>query len=428
MRVISLIIAMLLSVASMAQQKHFLYIQGENQQPFYLRMDGVIYSSSASGHIIIPRLDNGPVDMIVGFPRSQWPEQRFTVEIKSADKGLVLKNNAGKSWLLQDLQTQSSIEGQALVSAKQTGKEIEKKKTDDPFATSLADAINDPGIRDVDLVKNENKAPVVKKTTPPVVSNPPVSKPVDTAVVAKPVVKEIKPVQEEAKPVVAEAKPAPVVVPTEPFVNEVKKLFENKTGELLNLLYLDRNGRSIDTVYVSFDVQPEVDSISLHAENLIKQQDSIAATKTITEKVKEVESIQKAAVAETPVQSTTEVPLIEKPVVSESEKTKAQALPSRKDCKQVATEKDMVSARKKAYTMGTDADVIAFYTKEVKSKCYSVALLQALSFAFVNDAARYQFFQDAYPWVYDPSNYEQLERLFVSKEYISKFRKLINAE
>lgn len=427
MRVISLIIAMLLSVATMAQQKHFLYIQGENQQPFYLKMEGVIYSSSASGHIIIPRLENGPVDMIVGFPRSQWPEQRFKVDIKSADKGLVLKNKAGISWLLQDLQTQSSIEGQALVSAKEVGKETEKKKTDDPFATSLADAINDPGIRDVDLVKNENKAPVVKKTTPPVVSNPPVSKPVDTALLAKPVVKDVKSVQGEVKPVVAAPKPAPVAVSTEPFVNEVKKLFENKSGEVLNLKYVDRNGKSIDTVYVSFDVEVEVDSISIHAENLIKQQDSITATKMITEKVKDSAPVQQVAVTETPVQSSTPAPVIEKAqtVVSEP---KASVLPSRKDCKQVATEKDMLSARKKAYSLGTDADVIALYTKEVKSRCYNVSLLQALSFAFVNDAARYQFFQDAYPWVYDPANYEQLERLFVSKEYISKFRKLINAE
>lgn len=423
---------MLLSVALSAQQKHFLYIQGENQQPFYLKMEGAIFSSSASGHIILPHLENGAVELTIGFPRAQWPEQVFRVDMKSADRGFILKNNTGKGWVLQDLQTLTMVDGQQVVSNKEALKEPEKKRTDDPFASSLADAINDPGIRDVDLVKNEaaSKAPVVKKA--PVVTpapSPQIKKPVDSPAAIKPAIVEVKPVQADVKPTNPVPAASVAVAVQQPFVNEVKKLLEERNELSLNQVYLDRNGTSIDTIYLSFEVPVVVDSVSLLAEQLIKE-DSVRLSKPTTIEKHETPTIEKA---ETPVSKpvATTTPQFEDKVVS-AEKEKdivvKPALPSRKDCKQVATEKDMIAARKKAYTQGSDAEVIALYMKEVKSRCYTVNLIQALSFAFVNDASRYQFFQEAYPWVYDPANYNQLERLFVSKEYIAKFRTLINAE
>ncbi|MFN5762078.1 MAG: hypothetical protein ACK44U_08370, partial [Sphingobacteriales bacterium] len=110
MRILTLFILMLLPVTLSAQQKYFLYVQGENQQPFYVKMEGVIFSSSASGFILLPRLGNGVVDLIIGFPRAQWPEYSFSIEMNSADRGLILKNEQNKGWNLYDLQSKQIMQ------------------------------------------------------------------------------------------------------------------------------------------------------------------------------------------------------------------------------------------------------------------------------------------------------------------------------
>ncbi len=42
-----------------AQQNHFVYIQADNQQPFYVKYDGKNYSSTSIGYLILPKLTNG---------------------------------------------------------------------------------------------------------------------------------------------------------------------------------------------------------------------------------------------------------------------------------------------------------------------------------------------------------------------------------
>lgn len=436
MRLLSLIILMLLPVALMAQQKHFLYIQGENQQAFYVKMEGVIYSSSASGFIIIPRLENGVVDMTIGFPKAQWPEHSFSIEIKSADKGLILKNGLDKGWFMQDLQTQEMLSGSKIfVKKADTG--TDKKKTDDPFASALADAISDPGIREVDLITTT----VPQKTTvpvPPVVTTPPVvSQPVKEVSATQPSLSESKPSRETVK---KEPVKEVQAIEDKPFVHHVEKIAESRKEKHLGLVYVDTNGDQSDTILVTIDFPEIKDSGIATIQPVLKD----SPVTVLTEKMShaEVPSTPVASPAALGTESSAATVVVAKPTAVPAkeqvqpeasaevdyEKTAASVLPNRKDCKDIATEKDMVSARKKAYTLGADADMIRHYTKEVKSKCYTVGLLQSLSFAFVNDASRFQFFQEAYPWVMDPSNFPQLERLFVSKEFISRFRKLINAE
>ena len=46
----------LVGLASKAQQFHFVYLQTDNKQPFYVRINEKLYSSSASGYVVIPKL------------------------------------------------------------------------------------------------------------------------------------------------------------------------------------------------------------------------------------------------------------------------------------------------------------------------------------------------------------------------------------
>ena len=75
-----------------AQQNHFVYIQTENKQPFYVRIADRLLSSSSSGYVVIPKLKNGSYNMHIGFPKNEWPTQKIILNIKDRDEGYVLKD------------------------------------------------------------------------------------------------------------------------------------------------------------------------------------------------------------------------------------------------------------------------------------------------------------------------------------------------
>jgi len=88
-----------------ARENRFIYIQTENKQAFYVKMDKRILSSSSSGYIIIPKLIDSTYNFSIGFPKNEWPEQNVTITVKGTDAGYLLKNSGGKGWGLYNLQT-----------------------------------------------------------------------------------------------------------------------------------------------------------------------------------------------------------------------------------------------------------------------------------------------------------------------------------
>jgi hypothetical protein len=105
-RLIGLLVIMGCSLNGWAQQSdHFIYLQSDTKQSFYVRLhvgaDPI--SSSASGYLIMPKVAQGSFSFWVGFPDNSFPEQHFVCAI-SADKGFLLKRFPDKGWALYDLQ------------------------------------------------------------------------------------------------------------------------------------------------------------------------------------------------------------------------------------------------------------------------------------------------------------------------------------
>ena len=105
LRVTIFFICLFISFSIQAQQNHFIYIQTENKQPFYVKLDKKIYSSSASGYLIIPKLKEGIYNLIVGFPKNEWPEQKIKSTLGDKDLGYLLKNFGDKGWGFFNLQS-----------------------------------------------------------------------------------------------------------------------------------------------------------------------------------------------------------------------------------------------------------------------------------------------------------------------------------
>ena len=101
------------NASAQTKANHFIYIQSETKDPFFLMLNGVNYSSSPNGYLILAKLQNGLINFIIGFARDKYPEQKFSYTVADKDLGFSLKLNGNKQWELFNLQDFSTVtEGQ----------------------------------------------------------------------------------------------------------------------------------------------------------------------------------------------------------------------------------------------------------------------------------------------------------------------------
>lgn len=98
-----LITAVLICNVTRAQPTNFIHIQSENNQPFYVQLNGSVYSSSVTGYLVIPQVPVGEHTLIVGFPRNIFPEYVFTCSMADKPRGYSLKQSVDNSWSLFDM-------------------------------------------------------------------------------------------------------------------------------------------------------------------------------------------------------------------------------------------------------------------------------------------------------------------------------------
>lgn len=115
-RLIGLWLMMCCSLLGIAQQNdHFIYIQSDNKQPFYVKVGsgGSAINSSSSGYLILPKIPAGNVSLTIGFSDNSAPEQHFVCPIPGdKDKGYLLKHFPDKGWALYDMQELTLIYAQ----------------------------------------------------------------------------------------------------------------------------------------------------------------------------------------------------------------------------------------------------------------------------------------------------------------------------
>ncbi len=154
---------MIASLWGAAQHHHYIYIQGDNQQNFYIRKGSDVISSSVSGFVILPKIAPGQQQLLIGFPKNEFPEYEFTVDILNKDRGFSLKNFNEKGWGLFDLQSLEVIMGKMIEPKKETSGNDFSPLTNDPFSVILASAVDDPRIRETSLVYREPAMSVALK-------------------------------------------------------------------------------------------------------------------------------------------------------------------------------------------------------------------------------------------------------------------------
>jgi hypothetical protein len=448
-KIVLLIPVLFLSAFKLAaQQNYFIYLQTENKQPFYLKLDRKILSSSATGYLIVPKLQDTSYTFIIGFPKNEWAEQYVSYTVNKKDAGFLLKNFGDKGWGLFNLQTMGIV----MAGTKPVITDVATPVKKEPEVTALVATVKEvvpEKIAEEKVVVKEEVKPVEteKKTeqkTPAVVA--------DTLIAVKEVTADAK--EPEKKPVVEILKkPEPVAT-----TSQIKKLFSISSSEGSDMVYTDIINGHADTIRLFIPAEkakvviPAVESEKKQPEAIIeipkkeeplpelikKEESNIPETKK-QEPQKEipVEKVPKFIDIEIPRQKTDTIKE-KQPVEEVKDEIILKAVPEQprstpsarpviinSDCKSLASDEDFLKLRKKMAAEDKEDEMINQAKKVFKSRCFTTEQVKNLSVLFLKDEGKYKFFDTVYPFVSDSYNFSTLQSQLTDEYFISRFKAMI---
>ncbi|MGN6619367.1 MAG: DUF4476 domain-containing protein [Ilyomonas sp.] len=453
-----------------AQEKHFIYIQADNKQPFYVILNGKNYSSSSIGYIILSKLDNGNYTITVGFPKNIYPEQKFDLKVDSRDYGYALKNLGDKGWGLFDLKTLDVVKANTDTSAENVATTQPAKPN--PFGEMLSDVVNDST-----LTKNNAASGIDTNTSAAKVEVDTVS--TQTASASTNVEEEKTPdsttvatTTESEEDSNTDSTAVAATETTKPEQNEdtsaslsdfdtkgIIKAEESNTTDGTNLVFIDFNKSVNDTIRVfipsnasdtnsegttaaastvTTPVETSIDSneiaSSSKTNNPAPASNNIATLDNITSSSngKEDSSSKEAGKQVTnPFFNGTESNNKDNNAVTEQAQTDSTSAIStdksmvRSSCNDMVSDKDITKLKRKLVTE-TETDVmIQTVKKGLKGKCISTDNVRELGRLFISDESRYTFFDAIYPSVYDYGSFSSLENQLFDNYYRNRFKAML---
>lgn len=348
--------------------QHYIFIEADGQQPFYVKRADTLYSSSASGFLIIPKVPKGDFNILLGFPKAIYPEAVFEINEVSRDRGFHLKLFEGKGWGLFDRTSMEVIYSKNNQIDKSASDAI--KKTANPFAALLSDATGDDRLIEQDLG-------VTKKQ---LAKDPNVE----------------QPKKEDVRAIADKISPETSVL---------VKLEELETDKEKIISYIDRkSGGQIDTVVIRI--------AKLEQSDIKTGQMPVSSGLPLAqEEVKappEVKSI-------TPTQE----------VKGNTEEVQSTVFRQLSACtKPVAEAKDMLNLQKKILGMAKEEDQLAYVEKVFGMKCFTSKQAVEVASWFLDENSRMNLFKRVYWSVSDHDDFKQAGALFFKEENIKAFKQL----
>ena len=472
------------SYSSIAQINHFIYLQTENKQPFYVKFNKKIISSSVSGYLIIPKLQPGSYDLIIGFPKNEWAEQHFTGSVKNDDVGYLVKNFGEKGWGLFNLQTLQV----AMAGEKNTEAIVVKVDKTDEFSSLLSNVVNDPSI----LKKEFEKKDEIKTDTSSSASHLKNESKTELGGVKE---------TDSVTNIIVAGKSINDQIKLERKIEKIRQA-NDKAG--LNIVYVDKGIEQSDTVNIY--IPTNINTIAAEVSTAVKQKEdqlqiadsiksdqsltliaetpytkkkssvnenarladnssdsinsinaSIAANETADSSAIIKQGKENLAVANSPKtkkQGEGKFLPIELTPVDANQKQKADLINEGKvlnteitksnvvadstinnqkstklminsDCIANASNDDFFKIRKKMASAKTDDSMLEIAKKGFKARCFSSEQVKSLGGLFLKELDRYTFFDMAYQFVWDAYNFSILEDQLSDPYYKSRFKAMI---
>lgn len=446
-----------------SQRVYFVYLQSEQEQPFFIKMDEKTHSSSASGYLILSKLKDSSYNITLGFPQNKWPEQRFSIDIKARDHGFLVKNFGDKGWGLFDMQS-LAVQMSLTTANKETSNTVRKPVS--AFTDILAKAADDSTLRERPVVvKADEKKPEIKvneaakkeEMKPAAVTpgglkteeNKPEIKTEEFAkkeepkpVVADTVVATIKDTKAEVttgpvtiKPAVTEEKagvkteePKPETIrekqadPLAENLQATEELYkrsvvirkgESSTTEGFGLTFIDEFGNGLkDTIRILIpNPKPVASLVKTEPRQEKKFLDITSDTSVVNREAKQPlkDQVEEEGIA----------------IPNSQAAVSAEKGPEASACKEVAAETDFLKLRKNMASAETDDDMIYEAKKYFKNKCFATSQIKNLSTLFLNEEGKYKFFDLAYQYASDPANFKSLQSELKDGYYINRFKAML---
>jgi hypothetical protein len=379
-----------------AQQTHFIYIQTNDKQSFYVKLNDKVYSSAASGYVILSKLIDSTYNLVIGFPKTELPQQNLSCTINKKDLGFILKDFGDKGWGLLNLQTSDITMANSASSENNT---IKEERTDS-FSNMLSAVVNDPIIKQDIIVKKE-----VKDTSQSIQNTEPAG--IET------VSKEI---------------PASMPITVK---STITKMMQKINQGGTELIYLDNNNSSQDTIRM-FIPADKIDVSVQQPDSQQIEEKRIIAEATAEDPVKIDIPVKAVKVtSDSIINQTNSKPIAEKPEIQKTVDTTRENIiiansTTNINCKNFASEDDFLKLRKKMVSEKDDDNMVSTAKKVFKQKCFKTDQIKNLGFLFLDDAGRYHFFDMAYAFVSDPENFSLLQSQLTDQYYVNRFKVMIN--
>jgi len=428
------------AISANAQESHFLYLQTENGQPFYVKLNNKLTSSSSAGYLILPKLSDGNYELVVGFPKNQAPEESYNISINK-NTGFLIKNFGERGWGLFDMQSLAILPGnnspEALV---QNEVQAEPLKTD-AFSNMLANVVKDSSIlrnpqpvRSPEEIKNAEKS--LSATEAQKIERIMSEKDADGTQLVyvdntngnADTVRVFVPAT-NSKEATAIEQPAEKSQPTSEITAEVesKQINENKPTEKgFNVEKVKSQGDTVRFTITPTTVDPDSEIITQEKDTIKIYKERSESTNSEKKKPAESENRNPFITVIEPKEDK-----VDKSV--EEKDTKLVVLPKvvtsssvNSDCKNFATNSDFLTLRKKMASDNGPEEMIESAKKVFRSKCFSTEQIRNLSYLFLKDEGKYMFFDSAYPYASDSDQYYMLVSQLKDDYYINRFNAMIH--
>jgi hypothetical protein len=437
-RVTLSLFCLLLSAGLMAQKIYFIYLQTENQQPFFVRMNEKVFSSSASGYLILSKLIDSTYNYKVGFPGKNV-DLNFSTTINKKDHGYLLRNLGEKGWGLIDLQTLSI---QMPIADVRAAAEVNLKLDSNinAFTELLSKAADDSTLKYISVVKEEKKKqdelksdiiqPVVKIDIPST-TNADEKK---TEIVKNEPEKKIEDVKTDTET----EKKQPVIVKETPYKrSEVTKIGQNNVNDGVEIVYSDKQSEKTDTITIVID-QPKSSVLKTEEKNEENKPEK-KFLDISTDSLKTTNDQLQVKKEEKPEENKVEKKDPE--ISADSSKTVSDASPEKKielkklwpfnknktgtkQC-EVADNNDFLKLRRKMAARTNDDGMIDESKKYFKSRCFTTEQIKNLSSMFLSNAGKYHFFDAAFEYVADKENFSSLQSELKDEYYSNRFKAIL---
>jgi hypothetical protein len=462
--------------SAMAQDRHFLYLQADNEQAFYLKISGETRSSTPAGYMILPRLTDDTLEFVVGFPLRKYPEYRFRLDGFDRDRGYALKDFGEKGWGLFDMQSMEVSMGKPVGPDIAKGRPAPIVAVRDSFASVLASVVDDSAVMDASLIvrksdiepgKVENPGSTKDSLQTPASGVQPVVKGSTPDTARSVAVKGAgnNPVGRAAVPSTDSASSAQKTVLRPPGGDTAARAKPDTVAVGMVRLKLPDPPRQVGK-------PPPMDSLrlplSVEDSGTMKGVDSsraVTATGSAMEPVLRNPSISSPS-APTPPKGSIVVretlKLLEysdssgmqlvfsdrdeegrldtvslwmpagdaftgNPATNGGEKGKTltSGRPDRTDCPGMVSTGELGQLRRRMEAIPDEDAKVAAALREFRLRCFTTEQVRSLLVVFFREEGRYKLLDAAYPRVFDPQAFLALEQVLRDPYFIHRFRRLV---